>query len=137
MFLPPIKSRKSYTRKSVKTLLNPPKNLGFGSTSIVASQSCLLNPSQLEAFRIVLRRSFKKVSPIWFSPFSFFGFTKKQIDSRMGKGKGRIKIWYCIIKKGAVIATIKAPNLMLLSTIFKVAKKKLPMKARLIRQSLR
>jgi len=55
----------------------------------------------------------------------------------MGKGKGRIKAWYCVVKKGAVIATIKTPNAILLSSIFKVAKKKLPIKACLTRKSNR
>jgi len=55
----------------------------------------------------------------------------------MGKGKGRIKAWYCVVKKGSIIATIKTPNFILLSSIFKVAKKKLPIKACLIRKSNR
>ena len=50
--------------------------------------------------------------------------TKKPQEVRMGKGKGNIKYWICLIKKGQVLYESQGISLFSLNKAFLMAKKK-------------
>jgi large subunit ribosomal protein L16 len=54
--------------------------------------------------------------------------TKKPIEVRMGKGKGKVDHWMTRVKTGTVLYTIKIENKMLIETVWKLVESKLPIK---------
>ena len=57
--------------------------------------------------------------------------TKKPQEVRMGKGKGNIKYWVCLVKKGQVLYESRGISLYSLNKAFLSAKKKLCIKSKL------
>ena len=80
-------SNKKSTTKAIKKILSP----RFGNFSVVAAEQGFLSNFQMEAFRRVLRRSFKKRGQIFFRVFPQVPITKKPIEIRLGRGKGSLK----------------------------------------------
>ena len=62
--------------------------------------------------------------------------TKKPQEVRMGKGKGNIKYWICLIKKGQVLYESQGISLFSLNKAFLMAKKKMCVKSKLLTKSL-
>merc|ERR1712237_77985 len=66
--------------------------------------------NQIETIRRVLVRKFKRHSFILCQLNSFFCFTKKKKNSRMGKGSGPLNSLEYIIKPGMVLFKILSYN---------------------------
>ena len=82
--------------------------------------------NQIETIRRVLVRKFKRHSFILCQLNSFFCFTKKKKNSRMGKGSGPLNSLEYIIKPGMVLFKILSYNynisLISIKKIFKQIK---------------
>ena len=83
---------KSFSNKKIVTNLNKKNNnLKFSNVGLVAKQSGFMPNFQIEAIRILLRRTLKKRSKIFFRIFPNQPITKKPNEVRLGRGKGNFK----------------------------------------------
>mgnify|MGYP002052408165 CR=1 FL=1 len=103
-----IKWLKTYSRrKKLLSSRNPISLCLRGNFSLVSFEDGKINNKQIESLRRVLRRTLKKQGKIWINPFPQSVITKKPNESRLGKGKGNVKIWACLIRKGEVLVEVK------------------------------
>lgn len=125
------KLKKSFIRRAKLTRQVIRPSLTFGSVGLVALHQGRINSRQLESTRKVLRRSLRKEAKTWITVFPQMPLTKKPQEVRMGKGKGNIKYWLCLIKKGQVIYESRGLSIPSLKKAFTLAKTKLCVKTKI------
>src|SRR5262245_9771554 len=65
--------------------------VAFGEYGLMAMERCWLDTKQIEAARVAIARNMKRHGKMWIRVFPQKSFTKKPLETRMGKGKGRPK----------------------------------------------
>jgi len=86
------------------------KGLGTPQDALIiikSRNSCLLTPQQLEASRRILAKPIREEGgKLNIRFFPNLSLSKKPLQTRMGKGKGRPEKWVASIRKGAPLFSI-------------------------------
>lgn len=106
--------------------------LAFGDMGLQALEPCWLTARQIEAGRIAIARFIKKGGKMWIRVFPWKSYTKKPVESRMGKGKGDVEGWVDVIKPGRIIYEIEGLPKEVAMEALRVASHKLPIKTRIV-----
>lgn len=67
--------------------------VAFGEYGLMALERCWLDTKQIEACRVAVARNMKRHGKMWIRVFPQKSFTKKPLETRMGKGKGPLESW--------------------------------------------
>jgi large subunit ribosomal protein L16 len=104
-----FKFKRPFNKKLNKNVITRSRSLSkisYGSFGIKVLEACKLQYHHVETMRRVLTRPCKFNSKIWFR-FSFDNpLTGKPLEARMGKGKGKLKYYVCLIKRGSFVLEI-------------------------------
>lgn len=132
----PIKLKFKKFRKRVTFSSQPETTFSLGvrknSAFLKAVGFGRLSSSHLEAARKVLRRKLRKTGMIRAHVFPLTSITKKPLAVRMGKGRGAVDSWIFPIRPGRIIFEIYDAPSRLGAEALLLAKKKLPVAARVI-----
>ena len=131
MFILKKLQKKPYKKKKI-SINNKLKNSLCGTYYIKALENGNITFKQLEAMRKVLSKDLKKISKIWIRIKPKMPITLKLGDKRMGKGKGDILNNIFKVYAGSVLFEIEGFNKKKIIILLKVAKKKLPIKTKLL-----
>lgn len=82
------------------------KNLTKGCYGLKALDYARLTSKQIETVYLAINRLLFKQAKVYINIFPDTSVTSKNIDSRMGKGKGDIKYWVCLVKPGKILFEI-------------------------------
>ena len=74
----------------------------------------------------------KKGGKIWIRVFPDRPYTKKPLETRMGKGKGAPEFWVAAVKRGRVLFEFSGISPELAAEAFRTASHKLPVKVRIV-----
>ena len=107
-------------------------HVAFGAYGLKALEPGWITSRQIEAARIVLSRSIKKVGKVWIRIFPHKAITKKPAETRMGKGKGSPEYWVAVIKPGRILFEIEGLDFDEAQEAFRKCSNKLPIKARIV-----
>src|SRR6266436_29137 len=66
--------------------------VAFGEYGLMALQRCWLDTKQIESARVAIARNMKRHGKMWIRVFPQKSYTKKPLETRMGKGKGPLPI---------------------------------------------
>ena len=69
---------------------------------------------------------------VWIRIFPVKPFTKKPLDTRMGKGKGSVEFWACRVKPGRIMFELDGVPQELAREAFERAAAKLPIKTKFV-----
>ena len=100
-----VKHRKQF-RGSMAGKATRGNKITYGEYGIVALEPCWIKANQIEAARIAMTRYIKRGGKVWIKIFPDKPVTKTPAETRMGKGKGDIKNWVCLIKPGKILFEI-------------------------------
>ena len=100
-----VKYRKMH-RGSRAGMASRGATVAFGEYGLQALERCWLDTKQIEAARVAVSRYMKRRGKMWIRVFPDKSFTKKPLETRMGKGKGEPEYWVAIVKPGHVIFEI-------------------------------
>jgi len=106
--------------------------IAFGEMGLQALEPCWLTARQIEAGRIAIARFIKKGGKLWIRVFPWKSYTKKPVESRMGKGKGDLEGWVDVIKPGRIIYEIEGLPKEIAMEALRVASHKLPIKTKIV-----
>ncbi len=67
--------------------------VAFGEYGLMALERCWLDTRQIEAARVAIARNMKRHGKMWIRVFPQKSYTKKPLETRMGKGKGPLESW--------------------------------------------
>ena len=106
--------------------------INFGDFGIQALEPGWITSRQIEAARIVLSRSIKKVGRVWIRIFPHKAITKKPAETRMGKGKGSPEYWVAVIKPGRILFEIDGLDFDDAQAAFRKCNNKLPIRTKMV-----
>lgn len=106
----------------------------FGEWGLQAMEPVWLTSRQIEAARRTMVRYIKRRGKIWIRVFPDKPVTKKAAETRMGKGKGAVDHWVCVVKPGRVLFEMGGISEEEAKEALRLAGFKLPIKTRIIRR---
>lgn len=107
MLLKPKKFKNFKVKKNRLHGLNyNTKNLTKGNYGLKALDYARLTSKQIETTYMAINKILQKQAKVYINIFPDTPITSKSIASRMGKGKGDIKNWVCLIKPGKILFEI-------------------------------
>lgn len=107
MLLKPKKFKNFKVKKNRLHGLNyNTKNLIKGNYGLKALDYARLTSKQIETAYMAINKILQKQAKVYINIFPDTPITSKSIASRMGKGKGDIKNWVCLIKPGKILFEI-------------------------------
>jgi large subunit ribosomal protein L16 len=101
-------------------------NVSFGDIALQAVGRGRLTARQIEAARMAIQRAVKRQGKLYIRVFPDKPVSKKPLETRMGKGKGNVEEWVCVVKPGKVLYELEDVPEPLAREAFAVAAHKLP-----------
>jgi len=77
-----------------------------------------------------MTRYMDRVGEVWIKIFPHKSYTKKPLETRMGKGKGNLEGWVAVVKPGRVLFEISGVTEEVAREAFRLASYKLPIKTK-------
>jgi len=106
--------------------------VAFGEYGLQSLERCWLDTKQIEAARVAIHRNMKRRGKMWIRIFPQKSFTKKPLETRMGKGKGPLESWVAVIKPATVLFEVDGVSEVLARESLRLAATKLPISTRFI-----
>ncbi len=107
-------------------------HVDFGDFGLMALEAAWITNRQIEASRIAINRYIKRGGKMWIRIFPDKPYTKKPLETRMGKGKGNLEGWVAVVKPGRILFELEGVSLEAAQEAFRLAAHKLPIKTRFI-----
>jgi large subunit ribosomal protein L16 len=104
--------------------------IAFGEYGLVCMEPEWLTARQIEAARIALNRYIKRGGKMWIRVFPDKPYTKKPLETRMGKGKGNMEGWVAVVRPGTVLFELSGVELKDAEEAMRLAGSKLPVKTK-------
>ena len=109
-------------------------DLSFGEYGLKALESGWLTSRQIEAARIAMTRHVKRGGKVWIRMFPDKPITSKPAETRMGKGKGSVDHWVCVVHAGRILFEMEGVAPTLAKEAFEIAAQKLPIKCKFVQR---
>ena len=109
--------------------------ISFGDYGLQVLSPGWLTARQIEAARVAISRSVKKLGKIYVRVFPDHPFTKKPAETRMGTGKGGVEGWVAVVRPGRVIFEVEGCSIEIAKEAFHRAHHKLPVGTQLVARS--
>ena len=106
--------------------------VAFGEYGLQALERCWMDTKQIEAARVAINRNMKRRGKVWIRIFPQKSYTKKPLETRMGKGKGPLESWVAVIKPATVLFEVDGVTEALARESLRLAATKLPISTRFI-----
>lgn len=106
--------------------------LAFGSFGLKGLENCWLTAQQIESARQAISRRMNREGQIWIRVFPAKPFTKKPLDTRMGKGKGDPQGFVCPITPGRILFEAEGVSYETAKEAMRLAAAKLPIATKFI-----
>ena len=126
-----VKYRKMH-RGSRSGMASRGATVAFGEYGLQAWERCWLDTKQIEAARVAVSRYMKRRGKMWIRVFPDKSFTKKPLESRMGKGKGPLESWVAVIRPANVLFEVDGVTEAVARESMRLAATKLPIRTKFI-----
>ena len=110
--------------------------ISFGSYGLKALEPHWITNRQIEAARIAINRYLKRDGKVWIRIFPDKPYTKKPLETRMGKGKGAPEQWVAVVKEGKIMFEIAGVSESVAREALRLAMHKLPIKSKFIKREI-
>ena len=108
--------------------------VSFGDFGLQVMSPGWITARQIEAARVAISRSVKRLGKIYVRVFPDHPFTKKPAETRMGTGKGGVEGYVAVVKPGRVIFEVEGCTEEIAREAFHRAHHKLPVKTQLVKR---
>jgi large subunit ribosomal protein L16 len=106
--------------------------VAFGEYGLQSLERCWLDTRQIEAARVAINRFMKRRGKMWIRIFPQKSFTKKPLETRMGKGKGPLESWVAVIRPANVLFEVDGVPEAVAREALRLAATKLPIRTKFI-----
>jgi large subunit ribosomal protein L16 len=106
--------------------------VAFGEYGLMALERCWMDTKQLEACRVAIARNMKRHGKMWIRVFPQKSFTKKPLETRMGKGKGPLESWVAVVRPATVLFELEGIPEAMARECLRLASNKLPVRTKFI-----
>lgn len=98
-----VKHRKIHRGGAIRGVAMRGNKVSFGSFGLKSLENNLISSRQIEAARRAMTRYIQRGGKIWIRIFPDKPMTKKGNETPMGKGKGAVDHFVCVVKKGRIM----------------------------------
>lgn len=126
-----VKYRK-VQRGSRAGLASRGNTVAFGEYGLQALERCWLDTKVIEASRVAISRFMKRRGKVWIRIFPDKSFTKKPLETRMGKGKGPLESWVAVIRPATVLFEVDGVTEAVAREAMRLAAAKIPIRTKFI-----
>ena len=126
-----VKYRKMH-RGSRTGMASRGQTVAFGEYGLQSLERCWLDTKQIEAARVAINRNMKRRGKMWIRIFPDKSYTKKPLETRMGKGKGPLESWVAVIRPANVLFEVDGVTEAVARESLRLAATKLPIKTKFI-----
>ncbi|MBN2506940.1 MAG: 50S ribosomal protein L16 [Verrucomicrobia bacterium] len=77
--------------------------VAFGEYGLQCLERGWMDTKEIEAARVAITRHMKRRGKMWIRVFPQKSFTKKPLETRMGKGKGPLESWVAVVKPATIL----------------------------------
>ncbi|MCX7867848.1 50S ribosomal protein L16 [Limisphaera sp. VF-2] len=106
--------------------------VAFGEYGLQALERCWLDTKQIEAARVAISRHMKRHGKLWIRVFPQKSYTKKPLETRMGKGKGPVESWVAVVRPAQILFELDGVPEATAREALRLAASKLPIATRFI-----
>lgn len=106
--------------------------VAFGEYGLQALDRAWVDTKQLEAARVAVARHMKRHGKMWIRVFPDKSFTKKPLETRMGKGKGPVESWVAVVRPANVLIEVDGVPEVMAREALRLAATKLPIRTKFI-----
>ncbi|HTE51317.1 MAG TPA: 50S ribosomal protein L16 [Kofleriaceae bacterium] len=106
--------------------------VSFGDFGLQALEPGWLTARQIEAARVAISRSVKRLGKLYVRIFPDKPITKKPAETRMGKGKGGNEGHVAVVRPGRVMFELEGVDRAMAEQAFTNAHHKLPIRTQII-----
>ncbi len=106
--------------------------VSFGEFGLKSLENGWIKNTQIEAVRVILARQLHKGGKLWIRIFPDKSITKKPAEVRMGKGKGDLDHWVCVVKRGRVLFELGGVPLEYAKSCFRLSAYKIPLRTKFV-----
>ncbi|MDB6029332.1 MAG: rplP [Verrucomicrobiales bacterium] len=126
-----VKFRKMHrgSRAGMATSCN---TVAFGEYGLQCLERAWIDTKQIEAARVAINRFMKRRGKVWIRVFPQKSFTKKPLETRMGKGKGPLESWVAVVKPATVMFEVDGVTEAIAREAMRLAATKLPISMKFI-----
>ena len=111
--------------------------LDFGEFGLQVLERGWLTANQIEAARIAATRHMQRRGQIWIRVFPDKPYSKKPLETRMGKGKGAPEGWVAVIRPGNMIIELSGCPESVAKEALALASSKLPFRCRFLSRAVK
>jgi large subunit ribosomal protein L16 len=106
--------------------------VAFGDYGLMALEPGWVDSRQIEASRRAIVRYVRRTGKVWIRIFPDKPVTAKPAETRMGKGKGSVEKWVCVVKPGRIMFEIGGVPEASAKEALRLAAYKLPMRTKIV-----
>jgi large subunit ribosomal protein L16 len=106
--------------------------INFGDFGLMALEPAWIDSRQIEACRRTVVRYIKRRGKVWIRIFPDKPVTAKPAETRMGKGKGSVEKWVCVVKPGRILFEMQGMSEEVAREALRLASYKLPIKTKFV-----
>jgi large subunit ribosomal protein L16 len=126
-----VKFRKMH-RGSRKGMAIRGSTVAFGEYGLMALERCWMDSKQLEAARVAITRHMKRKGKMWIRVFPQKSFTKKPLETRMGKGKAPLEGWVAVVRPAKILFEVDGVTEAEARESMRLAATKMPIKTKFV-----
>jgi large subunit ribosomal protein L16 len=127
-----VKHRKHHRGGVIRGKANRGNTVSFGSYGLKSIETNLVSARQIESARRAMTRYVQRGGKIWIRIFPDKPMTKKGDETPMGKGKGAVDHFVCVVKPGRVLFEMDGVKEEIAKEAMKLAAYKLNVKTKFI-----
>jgi large subunit ribosomal protein L16 len=106
--------------------------VSFGDFGLQALGAGWITSRQIEAARVAITRHIKRGGKVWIRVFPDKPYSKKPLETRMGKGKGPPEGWVAVVRPGRVLYELEGVTPEVAKEAMRLAAHKLPIRTRFV-----
>ncbi len=127
------KHRKSF-RGRMKGKAQRGNTVAFGDFGLQALEAHWITNRQIEACRVAINRTFRREGDTYIRIFPDKPITARPAGVRMGKGKGNVEGWVCVVKPGRIMFEVGGVTEEKAVAALRKASMKLPIACKIVKR---
>ena len=106
--------------------------VAFGEYGLQSLERCWLDTREIEAARVAINHFLKRRGKVWIRVFPQKSYTKKPLETRMGKGKGPLESWVAVVRPATVLFELDGVPEVMARECLRLAANKLSVRTKFI-----
>ena len=134
MLMPKRTKHRKMLRGRMKGSAQRGNTVAFGDYGLQALEPAWITNRQIESCRIGINRTFKREGKTFIRIFPDKPITSRPAGVRMGKGKGAVEGWVCVVKPGRIMFEVSQVSEELAMAALRKASMKLPIRCKIVKR---